>query len=60
MAVCDSAREQPASAIAARAANAANEVIGFTRFMQENSTVEPATKIKRAGHLRVDAGIMSR
>jgi hypothetical protein len=63
MAVCDSARAQPARTAAASAADAATQAIEFTRFMQENSTHEPATKIKAGNQswpLLVRAGILDR
>ena len=44
VAVCDAACEQPASPAAAKAAAAASKAIGFTGFMQDNSTARRGGK----------------
>src|SRR5208282_2160763 len=45
VAVCATARDQPIRATAPRAAAAASQAIGFTGFMQDNSTTQAALKI---------------
>src|ERR1039458_7274232 len=54
--VWDCARAQPARTAAASAAEAAREAIGFTRFMQENSTGAPGTKMGFTGEVCAWAG----
>jgi hypothetical protein len=48
VAVCDSARQDPAGPATARAVTAARQAIGFTGFMQDNSTCRDALKIRSA------------
>ena len=44
-AVCESARQDPAGPATARAVTATRQAIGFTGFMEDNSTYRAAPKI---------------
>ena len=46
MAVCDSARHDPAGPTTVRAVTVAKQTIGFTGFMKDNSTRKGALKIR--------------
>jgi hypothetical protein len=48
VAVCDSARQDPAGPTTVRAVTVAKQTIGFTGFMEEHSTCSDAAKIRSA------------